>query len=61
MTAIGIMALTGFGSALVVDLMAYSASPEGQAFNWAKAGARWIAGAVTAVLVGTGANASIGN
>lgn len=44
--------VSGFASALLIDLHAFNAS-EG-AFNWSKALARWIAGGLTGVLLAAG-------
>ena len=44
----------GFLAALVVDLHAYSEAPEGASFNWMKAGARWVSGAITSALAVAG-------
>lgn len=45
--------LSGFASALLVDLHAFNSSDGG--FNWGKAVARWIAGGLSGVLLAAGA------
>ena len=53
-------ALSGFASALVVDLRAYSQAPDGEAYNWKKAVARWISGTVTGAMAAAGLSAMTG-
>ena len=45
-------AVSGFLSAFIVDVHAWSASDD--PFNWAKAAKRWIAGAVSGVAAAGG-------
>lgn len=47
-------ALAGFAGALVSDLHAFSSAPDGQPFNWGKAAARWVSGAITGAATGAG-------
>lgn len=47
-------AVSGFASAVVVDLNAWSKAPEGSAFSWGLAFKRWVAGAVTGALASLG-------
>lgn len=47
-------AISGFASALVVDLSAWSKAPSGSPFDWKLAFQRWVAGAVTGALAGAG-------
>lgn len=47
-------AVSGFAGALVSDLHAYSAAPDGQSFNWGKAAARWIAGGLSGAATAAG-------
>jgi hypothetical protein len=49
---IGIGALSGFLSAFVVDVHAWSTSDE--PFNWLKAVKRWVSGAITGAVTATG-------
>lgn len=50
-------AISGFLGALVVDLHAYSGSPDGATFGWKKAAARWVAGAIVGAGFAGGAGA----
>ena len=50
--AIGL--LGGLAGAVVTDLHAYSAAPDGAPFAWRKAVARWIAGALTGAMTAAG-------
>lgn len=45
-------AVSGFVSAVIVDVHAWSATEGG--YNWAKAGKRWIAGAVSGAAAAAG-------
>lgn len=47
-------AVSGFFSAVVVDLNAWSKAPEGSSFSWPLAVKRWVAGAVTGAMAGLG-------
>lgn len=48
-------AIGGFLGALVADLHVYSAAPDGALFNWRKAAARWVSGAIVGAGFGGGA------
>lgn len=52
--AIAAGAVSGFASAVVVDLNAWSKAPEGSAFSWVLAFKRWVAGAITGALAALG-------
>lgn len=46
------LSFAGFLTAAGVDLHTYSEAPEGAPFNWKKALARWIGGAITGSGIG---------
>lgn len=46
--------VSGALGAVIVDLHAYGRAPAGEAFNWRKAAARWVAGGIGGGLVGLG-------
>lgn len=46
------LSFAGFITAAGVDLHTYSEAPEGTSFNWKKALARWIGGAITGSGIG---------
>lgn len=46
------LSFAGFMTAAGVDLHTYSESPEGSKFNWGKALARWVGGAITGSGIG---------
>lgn len=50
-------AASGFLSAFIVDLMAWSKTPEGTTFGWRTAAKRWVAGAIAGAGIGAGAGA----
>ncbi len=47
-------AVSGFMAAFVVDIMAWSKSPEGEVFSFKLAAKRWVAGAVSGVAAAMG-------
>ena len=46
------LSFAGFVTAAGVDLHAYADAPDGTVFNWKKAIARWIGGAITGSGIG---------
>lgn len=50
-------AVTGFVGAFVADLDAYASSPDDHPFNWKKAIARWVKGAVSGAATAAGITA----
>lgn len=55
---VGLGAAIGFVTAMGVDLHAYSDSPDGTKFNWSKAVARWICGAIGGATLAIGGSAA---
>lgn len=47
------LSFAGFMTAAGVDLHVYSESVEGSVFNWKKALARWVGGAITGSGIGS--------
>ena len=52
--ALVVGAVTGFVSALLVDLNNWRMAPEGQVFNWKKAAIHWATGAVSGAMAAAG-------